>query len=320
MAEITSAKPKIIAVAGPTASGKTSLSVALSKRFGGEVVSCDSMQLYKGMDIGTAKATPDEQQGVAHHLIDTLDINEVFSVSDYVKLAEQCVKGIYARNHIPVFCGGTGLYLDSFIKGLDFGEYENVPGLREELAGIAASEGGVKKLHDELSLIDPQAAADIHPSNVKRVIRAIEIYRSSGITPTEQKRRSLLKGAKYDSLIIGLCFSDREELYRRIDLRVDIMLEQGLIEEAKLLYQKGLDNTPTAGAAIGYKELFPYICGNAPLDECVEILKRESRRYAKRQMTWFSRNPDIKWICADSLDKDEIAELASAHVREFLEN
>lgn len=307
-----------MAVAGPTASGKTDLAINLASRLSGEIISCDSMQLYRGMDIGTAKATEEEKQGIKHHLVDVFDISESFSVSDYAMLATSCADEILARGKTPVFCGGTGFYLDAVIKGLDFGEYENIPGLREELTEIAQSEQGAIQLHRELEEIDPASAAEIHPSNVKRLVRAIEIYRSSGITPSEQKRRSVLKGANYDSLVIGLRFSDRQTLYDRINLRVDRMIADGLVQEAATLFEKGLLDTPTAGAAIGYKELYPYFCKEASLEECVEVLKRETRRYAKRQMTWFKRNADIFWIDVDTMSKQEVMETAYDKAREFL--
>lgn len=314
-------KEKVVAVAGPTASGKTALAVRLAKKFSGEVVSCDSMQLYRGMDIGTAKITTDEAHGIPHHLTDVFDISESFSVSDYVNLAEEAVKDITARGKLPIFCGGTGLYLDSFLSGLDFGEYDNLPGLREELAAVADEEDGREKLHGILRDIDPVAAEEIHPANVKRVIRAIEIYRSSGITPTEQKRRSLLKGSRYSALVIVLGFADRQKLYDRIDARVDRMIESGLLNEAKRLIGEGLMYTPTAGAAIGYKEFIPYFGGEATLEECTEVLKRESRRYAKRQMTWFSRRKDALRLNVDEYEnKDELFSAAEEAVKRFLED
>ena len=311
-------KEKIIAVAGPTASGKTSLAVSLALRFSGEIISCDSMQLYRGMDIGTAKVTPEEAQGITHHLTDVFDITESFSVSDYVSLAEDAVRDIVSRGKLPIFCGGTGLYLDSFLSGLDFGEYDNIPGLREELSAVAAKEGGKEKLHEMLRSIDSVAAEEIHPANVKRVIRAIEIYRSSGITPTEQKRRSLLKGSKYSALVIILGFADRQKLYDRIDRRVDKMLEAGLLDEAKNLIEAGLMETPTASAAIGYKEFLPFFEGTATLEECTEVLKRESRRYAKRQMTWFSRRKDALTLNVDEYDKDGLISAAAEAAEKFL--
>lgn len=312
-------KEKIIAVAGPTASGKTSLAVSLALRFSGEIISCDSMQLYRGMDIGTAKVTPEEAQGIAHHLTDMFDITESFSVSDYVSLAENAVKDIISRGKLPIFCGGTGLYLDSFLSGLDFGEYDNLPGLREELYALAAEDGGKERLHEMLRSIDSVAAEEIHPANVKRVIRAIEIYRSSGITPTEQKRRSLLKGSRYSALVIILGFADRQKLYDRIDRRVDKMLEEGLLDEARHLLDSGLMETPTASAAIGYKEFLPYFEGRATLEECTEVLKRESRRYAKRQMTWFSRRKDALKLNVDEYeDKDGLISAAAEAAEKFL--
>lgn len=314
-------KEKVVAVAGPTASGKTALAVRLAEKFSGEVVSCDSMQLYRGMDIGTAKITAEEAHGIPHHLTDVFDISESFSVSDYVNLAESAVSDILSRNKLPIFCGGTGLYLDSFLSGLDFGEYDNLPGLREELAAVADEEDGREKLHGILRDIDPVAAEEIHPANVKRVIRAIEIYRSSGITPTEQKRRSLLKGSRYSALVIVLGFADRQKLYDRIDARVDRMIESGLLNEAKRLIGEGLLTSPTAGAAIGYKEFIPYFGGEATLEECTEVLKRESRRYAKRQMTWFSRRKDALRLNVDEYETSD-ALFAQAHgaVKRFLED
>ena len=289
-------KKKIIAVVGPTAGGKTSLSVELAARLGGEIVSCDSMQIYRRMNIGTAKPTPEEKRGIPHHLIDAVDLDVSFSAADYVVAATAAVEDIIFRGSTPIFCGGTGLYLDSFLRGGGLHPAECDPALRERLTA-EAEQAGAEEMHRRLREIDPESADAIHPNNVRRVIRALEIFYSTGKTKSELDRLSKIPDSRYDALIIGLRYADREELYSRIDLRVDIMLREGLLDEVEELYRDGVFKiSPTAAQAIGYKEFIEYIEGRSTLDEAVELLKRSTRRYAKRQMTWFSANPSIVWL------------------------
>ena len=308
---------KMVAVVGPTASGKSALAIEICKKFYGEVVSCDSMQLYKKMNIGTAKPDENEMQGIAHHLIDILEFGQDYSVSDYVDDAAKCCEKLLARQVLPVFCGGTGLYISSFLSGIEFGEYENNPIIHDELQ-LFLEKNGVDAVYQELLSVDKEAAESIEKNNVKRVLRALEVYKTTGVTITEWNRRSRQNAKKRDCLVIGLDYEDRELLYERIDKRVDIMLEKGLLEEAKFLYDNGLMDYKCASQAIAYKEFVPYFEGNLPFSDCVETLKRNSRRYAKRQLTWFRRNPDIKWIFKDKLSDCEIEKEAFALVEQYL--
>lgn len=308
---------KIICVVGPTASGKSALAVKLAKEFDGEIISCDSMQLYRGMDIGTAKATQQEMDGIAHHLLDTIDIDDEFSVSDYVKLADECVKDISSRGKLPIFCGGTGLYIDSYISGMSFGEYENLPEYRKELEEFAKDKGA-EALHKMLQECDSEAAEKIDCANVKRVIRALEVYKATGVPISKWNKQAKENAKPRDALYIGITFEDRQKLYERIDRRVDIMLESGLLEETEKLISEGLRSSATASQAIGYKELYPYFDGQAVLSDCVERLKINSRHYAKRQLTWFTRNKEIKWIYADGKTGEQLALEAVCLCREYL--
>ena len=292
-------KPKILAVAGPTASGKSALAVTLANRLRGEIISCDSMQIYRRMDIGTAKPTADEQALVPHRMVDIVEPDVDFSCADYVRMAADEVEAVLSGGHVPVFCGGTGLYLDAFLRGSDFAETRVDNGLREELRAFAEREGN-EALHAELRKIDPESADEIHPNNVKRVIRAIEIYRTGGKTKSELDRLSKAYESKYDALVIALRYNDRALLYDRIDKRVDLMINDGLLEETRALYNEGVfEKNSTASQAIGYKEMLGYIRGEASLFEATELLKGATRRYAKRQMTWFSSKDYVKWIDAD---------------------
>lgn len=289
-------KVKILAVVGSTASGKSALAVALAKSLGGEVVSCDSMQLYRRMTIGTAKPTPEEQEGVAHHLIDFIDPETAFSCAEYVECAKRTVEDIVSRGKLPIFCGGTGLYLDSFLRGGGFEETVTDPILREELFAYAEQHGN-EALHARLLEVDPESAEAIHPNNVKRVVRALEIYKTTGMTKTEADRKSREVDSPYDATVIGLRYPERELLYERIDRRVDIMLETGLLEETKSLLEEGVfEKNATAAQAIGYKELLGYLRGEESLLEAVESLKRATRRYAKRQITWFGAKDYVCWL------------------------
>lgn len=284
----------IICIVGPTATGKTVLSVKLAQKYGAEIVSCDSMQLYRGMDVGTAKPTNDEMCGVPHHMIDCLDPREPYSVGRYVEDADACVQDILRRGKRVIIVGGTGLYVDSLIAGRQFAPYPET-GRREELTKIAETQG-IDVLMERLRQVDPAAAARIHPSNRKRVIRALEIYLETGKTMTEHDAETKEQPNKYDPCRIGLDYVNRETLYRRIDLRVEKMIEQGLVDEVRRLLDSGVPATATAMQAIGYKELTAYLRGEGTLEDAVAAIQQASRRYAKRQRTWFRRNPDIHWI------------------------
>jgi tRNA dimethylallyltransferase len=291
----TEQKIKILAVVGPTASGKTAVSVELAKRLGGEVVSCDSMQVYRRMNIGTAKPTEEEKCGIAHHLIDAVDPETPFSCAEYVTLAGEAVRDISARGKLPIFCGGTGLYLDRFLCG-EMEETHADEALRASLFAFAEREG-VDALHERLRAVDPESAEAIHKNNVKRVVRALEIYEQTGIPKSEFDRRSQNTETPYEAVVIGLRYPQREVLYDRINRRVDIMLEEGLLEETKKLKSEGVfEVNLTAAQAIGYKELLGYLDGEETLAEATENLKTATRRYAKRQLTWFSAKPYVSWV------------------------
>lgn len=296
-------KKKAIVVVGATASGKTALGVHIAKKFNGEVISADSMQIYKGMDIATAKPTIEEMDGIKHHLIDFVDINQQYSVSAYCNDARKIFDEIIERNKIPVIVGGTGLYIDSFLSNTKFLESASSESVRKELLA-EAEKNGIVSLYEQLKEIDPDAAKNIHPNNTVRVIRALEIYKTTGQTLTEQNKQSHAIESDIEPLYIGINYSDREKLYNRINLRVDLMLENGLLEEAKSFFFS--NPSKTAFNAIGYKELKPFIDGSLSFDVCVENLKRETRRYAKRQITWFKRNGKINWFFADSQTKNDL--------------
>ena len=285
---MTDKKIKIAAITGPTASGKTALAIRLARELNGEIISCDSMQIYRGMDIGTAKPTAEELAAVPHHLIDILPADAPYSCSDYVKDAEVAIKDIVSRGKLPIFCGGTGLYLDRLLKGGNEDEAACDESVRAELKAFY-EENGLEALYARLCELDPESAAAIHKNNVKRVMRAIEICLVTGEKKSEIDKKNSEITDKYDPCVITLAFENREVLYDRIDRRVDMMIEQGLVEETKRLLTDGIfERSVTAAQAIGYKELFPYLRGEASLEECVDELKRASRRYAKRQITWFS--------------------------------
>lgn len=294
-------KTKIICVVGATASGKTDLAVKLAKAVDGEIISADSMQVYKNMPIATAVATKEEQDGVPHHLVEFLDTDQTFSVADFVERAKVLIDEITARGRVPIVAGGTGLFVDSLVKNISFSQVGSNAEIRNELA-----EKSNEELFEKLVELDPKSAEDIHPNNRKRVIRALELC-MSGTSKTEQNENSMLIDSPYDALYIGIGYQDRQKLYDRINKRVDLMLDAGLENEARqMLGKQGL----TARQAIGHKELQPYIDGNITLDEAVEGLKRETRRYAKRQLTWFRRNENINWLYADEMSRDELVEKA----------
>ena len=313
MAESCNKKHPVLAVVGPTATGKTALGVTLAETFGGEVISADSMQLYKGLDVGTAKVTPDETHGIPHHAVDLLTPDEPFSVADFVALAGRLEADISARGRLPILVGGTGLYVQSFLYGVRFAAEKTPDGLREQLAAELA-EKGPEAMYKELQEADPEAAAAIHPNNQVRVLRALEHFRATGKRLSEQKAQSLPPERPYRSLVLGLDFPDRAQLYRRIDLRVDQMMEQDLLNEAKRVWEHR-DTYKTAAQAIGYKEFFPYFAGESALAPCVEKLKQASRNYAKRQLTWFRHMEGICWLDASAPD---VREQAARLTNEFL--
>ena len=283
----------IICVAGPTASGKTSLAVELAKFTNGEVVSCDSMQIYKRMTIGTAKPVPEEMEGIVHHMIDVAEPDEDFSVSRYCEMTTPIVKDILARGKTAIIAGGTGLYMDSLIRGNDFAPFPATghrQRLEEKLARV-----GLDNLLAELAAVDPEAA-DRSQRNPRRIIRALEVYYETGETITAHNLRTQAIPPRFDPLWIGLDFEPRSELYKRIDLRVDLMLEQGLVEEIRELLNSGIPESCTAMQAIGYKEFVTALAGHITLEEAAEEVKKASRHYAKRQLTWFKRNKNIHWL------------------------
>ena len=288
-------KQFIVVVCGPTASGKTALSVELAKRLSGEIISADSMQIYRGMNIATAKPKEEEKQGIPHYLMDFLDPHDSFSVADYVKAAHGIIADIAARGKLPIITGGTGLYISSLIDNLSFEETECDYAYRDELRKLA-QENGNGFLLGMLRETDPETAENLHENNLNRIIRALEVYKTTGKTMSEQQRLSRLAPSPYEPCMIQLDY-DRETLYDRINRRVDIMLAEGLVEEARQFMN--IDDYPTAAQAIGYKELMPYLKGESELTPCVERLKQETRKYAKRQLTWFRRDERIHYIKAD---------------------
>ena len=296
----------ILCIAGPTASGKTALAVELAKDLNGEVVSCDSMQVYRRMDIGTAKPSLEEMQGIPHHMIDVAEPDEDFSVSRYCAMAAPIVDDIVARGKTAIIAGGTGLYMDSLIRGNDFAPFPST-GVREKLEA-EADEVGLPAMLARLREIDPDTADRVFDR--KRILRALEVYLETGETITEHNRKTRLIPPKYTPLWLGLDFADRGELYRRIDKRVDIMLEMGLMEEIRSLLDSGIPEKCTAMQAIGYKEFINALEGREPLSQAAEEVKKASRHYAKRQLTWFRRNPAVRWLVRNGDDDREI--LASA--------
>ena len=281
-------KKRIIAIAGPTASGKSALALEIAKLCDGEIISCDSMQIYKRMNIGTAKPTLDELSAVRHHMIDVVEPTVSFSCEDYVRLASAAIDDVISRGKLPVVCGGTGLYLDALLRGGNSAPDTDTADIRAMLCERAEREG-IDGIYNELLRVDPESAASIHKNNEKRVIRALEIYLATGIPKSELDRRSREIESPYDATVAYLSYADRSILYGRIDRRVDQMVSEGLIEETRALMSEGVfELNKTASQAIGYKELFGYIEGRESLDTALETLKRSTRRYAKRQVTWFS--------------------------------
>lgn len=315
---------KCIALIGPTASGKTALSIALAKHYGGEILSCDSMQIYRGMDIGTAKATQGEQAEAPHHLIDILNPSTPFSAADYADAAMCVMRDVCARGSLPIFCGGTGLYLDAVRTLRHTGDAPAAdPVLREKLQGEAETEAGRVALWQRLHEIDPIAAEATHYNNTRRVIRALEVYYTTGKTKTDLDKAASVENPEVQMLTIGLRFENRAILNARIERRVEQMLENGLLDETKRLLEAGmLEEGYTAAAAIGYKELLGYLRGECTLADATEALKTASRRYAKRQMTYFSRDKAILWLTVDKdgaiRDTDSLLKEAMGYIDPFL--
>lgn len=293
-------KIPVIVVCGPTASGKTAVGVELALRLGGEVVSADSMQIYKGLAISTAKPSPEEMKGVPHHLMDFLEPDEPFSVADYVKMARECISDIHKRGKLPIIVGGTGLYINSLIDNISFDHIVSDDSLRKKLEEEAA-EMGKEHMHEKLRSLDPEAAENIHPNNIIRVIRAVEMCLLSGRTGSENREESRKIESPYDPCMIGLTCFDRQVLYDRINRRVDKMLEEGLEAEVRAVYEKY--KLRTAFNAIGFKEMIPYFEGECSLEEAADKIKQETRHYAKRQLTWFRRDVRITW--ADSANCEQ---------------
>jgi len=290
----------VLVITGPTATGKSALGVVLAKRLNGEIISADSMQLYRGMDIGTAKITPDEMQGVPHHLIDIADPSERWSVARWVKEAAVAAEGIFERGRLPLLVGGTGLYIDSLLSGRDFAEGCSSSALRTELNEEYDRIGG-DAFQEQLRLVDPKRAQLLHPADKKRLVRAMEVYRLTGETITSHDEQTQSLPSRWNSLRIALTYADRSDLYRRIDARVDEMVSAGLFDEADRLLSSGLSPESTAMQAIGYKEATLYLQGLCSRDAALDEIRRASRRYAKRQLTWLRRDPAIHWIVWDGM-------------------
>ena len=297
----------LVVIAGPTGSGKTALSVELARRFDGEVVSGDSMQIYKQMEIATAKPTLEEMRGVPHHLVGFLDCSKPYSVADYVKQASAVIEDIYGRGKLPFVVGGTGLYITSLVDHISFDEIVSDSSLRSQLLDRLNREGG-QSLLDELRQFDPETAAALHPNNGNRIVRAIEVYRLTGITMSEHQRRSREKPSPYRLCMIGLTAKNRQVLYDRINRRVDEMMQKGLLEEARRILE--IPGLKTAYQAIGYKELAGYFNGTCTLETALEKIKQESRRYAKRQLTWFRRDERIHWLYLDEQSPEQLVQSA----------
>lgn len=305
---------KLVVLGGPTASGKTALGIRLAQAFGGEILSADSMQIYKGLNVGTAKPTPEEQAQAPHHLIDFLDPSESFSVADYVELAQKTIREVAARGAQPFVVGGTGLYLSSLLEGIRFATQMADPALRKKLEE-EMDLLGPQAMYDRLAELDPESARTIHPNNRVRVIRTLEICLSGGGPASAQKAQAKPETPPYKSLCLCLGFQDRQLLYKRIETRVDRMMEEGLLEEAEQVYLYR-DRYKTAAQAIGYKEFFPYFEGTASLEEAVAKLKQATRNYAKRQLTWLRRIPGAIWLEASDPECSQKALEITAH---FLE-
>lgn len=304
---------KIAVIAGPTASGKTAAGIEAAKVLNGEIISADSMQIYKYMDIGSAKPTREEMQGIPHHMIDVVYPDEEFSVALFRKMAGELINEITARNRLPIIVGGTGLYINSLIYPYDFTDSAGDNGYREELNSLAAEKGNAY-IHNMLKDIDPESYVRIHPNNLRRVIRALEVYKNTGKTISQYQRESKERDLEYEVAYLGLTMN-RAALYDRINLRVDRMLEKGLIVEVKKLKSMGYSRDMVSMQGIGYKEIFDYLDKRCTIEETVETIKQSSRRYAKRQLTWFRRDENIHWIEVDHYDcMDEVVEIITGYI------
>jgi tRNA dimethylallyltransferase len=301
-------KPLVI-LTGPTAVGKTALSIELAKAINGEIISADSMQVYRHMDIGTAKVTPEEMQGIPHHLIDILEPEEPFNVAEFKKRAQEAVEDILSRGKIPIVAGGTGFYIQALLYNVSFDEEEN-DGYRQELERIAMEPDGPTRLYQKLEQIDPDSLRTIHPNNVKRVIRALEYFHQTGEPISLHNERERAKTSPYHFAYFVLNM-DRQRLYERIELRIDKMLEEGLLEEVQSLRNRGLNREHISMQGLGYKEIYDYLQGSTSLEEAIYILKRDTRHFAKRQLTWFKREKEVIW-----LDKDTFAN--ENEIKEFM--
>ena len=306
-------KQKLLVIAGPTASGKSSLAIRMAKRWNGEVISADSMQVYRRMDIGTAKVTPEEAEGIPHHLIDVLEPTEEWNVALFQEQAEAAIRDIASRGRLPILCGGTGFYLHALLYGTQFAEEPEQRDIRKELEDRMRTEGP-EKMHEALRAVDPEAADSIHPHNEKRVIRALEYYRIHGTPISQHNREMRQKPSPYDLCFLALDM-DRTVLYDRIDRRVDLMIEQGLVDEVRGLVQEGLSAGMTAMQGLGYKEILPYLEGSCTLEEAVRVLKRDTRHFAKRQLTWLRAEKDVRWIDAGH-GAEELLRQAEEQIRQ----
>lgn len=301
-------KKPLIILTGPTAAGKTKASIGLAKSLGGEIISADSMQVYRGMDIGSAKISTSEMEGIPHHLIDVLEPEEEFNVVRFQQLARAALEEIYAHGHIPIVVGGTGFYIQALLYDIDFTEHESDPAYRKELEDFA-EEYGAEALHALLAERDPKAAQEIHANNIKRVIRALEFYHQTGMLISKHNERERAKTSPYQFIYFVLT-DDRELLYHRIEERIDQMLADGLIEEVQKLQERGCTRDMVSMQGLGYKEILAYLEGECTLEEAVYTLKRDTRHFAKRQLTWFRRERDVIWVDKQEFDHDEAAILA----------
>lgn len=309
-------KKPLIILTGPTAVGKTKASIGLAKAVGGEIISADSMQVYRGMDIGSAKIRPEEMEGIPHYLIDVLDPKEEFHVVRFQEMAKQAMEEIYAKGKIPILAGGTGFYIQSVLYDIDFTENDGDPLFRREMEELAVQEGALV-LHGRLREVDPQAAEQIHANNVKKVIRALEFYHKTGTKISEHNAREREKESPYQFAYFVLT-DDRKRLYERIDRRVDQMMEEGLLDEVKQLRRRGLDRTYVSMQGLGYKEILASLEGEYSLEEAVRIIKRDTRHFAKRQITWFKRERDVIWIDKSRVgsSEEEIVSCMCSYLKE----
>lgn len=307
----------LIILTGPTAVGKTALSIRLAKKVNGEIISADSMQVYKGMDIGSAKVSKEEMDGVKHYLIDVLDPSDEFNVVKFQEMAKEAMEEIYSKGKIPIIAGGTGFYIQSILYDIDFEKNENDREYRTYLENIAATEGGEKKLYEMLENIDPKSAVSIHENNVKRVIRALEFFQETGTPISEHNEEQREKKSPYNFCYFVLN-DDREKMYANIEKRVDIMLDTGLVAEVKTLHEKGYHKEMVSMQGLGYKEILDYLNGEISLDRAVYLIKRDTRHFAKRQLTWFRREKNVTWVNKPDFhyDNDVILEYMITKMKE----